>query len=69
MYDFVTLPADMRFKFAIDLAKWPEYFDWQTLPQDWFQRKGANREFPGDENLNLQNLISQQKDKAPTREE
>jgi hypothetical protein len=28
LYDFVTLPADMRFKFAFDLGKWPEYFDW-----------------------------------------
>lgn len=28
MYDFVTLPADMRYKFAFDLAKWPEYFHW-----------------------------------------
>lgn len=28
LYDFVTLPADMRFKFAFDLIKWPEYFDW-----------------------------------------
>ena len=28
LYDFVTLPADMRFKFAFDLAQWPEYFHW-----------------------------------------
>lgn len=28
LYDFVTLPADMRFKFAFDLSKWPEYFSW-----------------------------------------
>jgi hypothetical protein len=58
LYDFVTLPADMRFKFAFDLGKWPEYFDWQTLPHDWSKRKGPQGEFPGDENLNLQNLIS-----------
>lgn len=28
LYDFVTLPADMRFKFAFELSKWLEYFDW-----------------------------------------
>jgi hypothetical protein len=28
LYDFVTLPADMRFKFAFDLGRWPEYFNW-----------------------------------------
>jgi len=69
MYDFVTLPADMRFKFAFDLAKWPEYFDWQTLPHDWSQRKGAHKEYPGDENLNLQNLINTQKKREPSRED
>lgn len=60
----------MRFKFAFDLSKWPEYFDWQTLPHDWSKRKGPEGEFPGDENMNLQNLISQQKERpAATREE
>lgn len=55
LYDFVTLPADMRFKFAFDLSKWMEYFDWQQLPQDWNQnKKNENGEVvPGDENLNL----------------
>ena len=28
LYDFVTLPADMRFKFAFELSNWLEYFDW-----------------------------------------
>jgi hypothetical protein len=42
MYDFVTLPADMRFKFAFDLARWPEYFDWQSLPHDWSSNKGKD---------------------------
>lgn len=28
LYDFVTLPADMRFKFPFDLSQWMEYFDW-----------------------------------------
>ena len=55
LYDFVTLPADMRFKFAFDLVKWPEYFHWQTLPQDWTAGKAG--EYSGDENQNLQNLI------------
>ena len=51
LYDFVTLPADMRFKFAFDLSKWPEYFHWQTLPQDW-SKKNVNGDL-GDENMNL----------------
>ena len=58
MYDFVTLPADMRYKFAFDLSKWPEYFDWQTLPHDWKNRKGQHGEYPGDENMNLNALIN-----------
>lgn len=56
LYDFVTLPADMRYKFAFDLSKWPEYFDWQQLPSDWDRKtkKDENGEVvPGDENLNL----------------
>ena len=51
--DCVTLPADMRFKFAFELERWNEYFDWQALPRDWSQRKGAHGEYPGDENMNL----------------
>lgn len=47
LYDFVTLPADMRFKFAFDLASWPDYFHWQNLPHDW----GSKRD--KDENTNL----------------
>ena len=58
MYDFVTLPADMRYKFAFDLSKWPEYFDWQSLPHDWKNRKGQHGEYPGDENMNLNTLIN-----------
>jgi hypothetical protein len=40
-YDIVTLPSDLRFKFPFDNSnaqltqKWPEYFDWQSLPGDW----------------------------------
>ena len=31
-YDFATLPADLRFKFPFDITKWPEHFDWITVP-------------------------------------
>lgn len=40
-YDIVTLPSDLRFKFPFDNSnvqltqKWPEYFDWLSLPADW----------------------------------
>lgn len=61
MYDHVTLPADMRYKFAFDLSKWHEYFHWQMLPQDWSQRRGPNGDLVGDENLNLPNLVDNQK--------
>lgn len=63
LYDFVTLPADMRFKFAFDLTKWPEYFDWQLLPQDWKTRKR------GDENQNLNSLLNSQKSKTKLSKE
>jgi hypothetical protein len=32
LYDYVTMPSDMRFKFAFDLSKWEEYFDFLQLP-------------------------------------
>ena len=32
LYDFVTLPSDMRFKFSFDISKWPDYFAWVQLP-------------------------------------
>jgi hypothetical protein len=32
VYDPVTLPSDMRFKFSFDLNKWEEYFDYTTVP-------------------------------------
>jgi hypothetical protein len=39
-YDFVTLPSDMRYKFPFDnhgqvTSKWPEFFDWVSIPGDW----------------------------------
>jgi len=63
LYDFVTLPADMRFKFAFDLGKWPEYFHWQTLPQDWSSKKTK------DENVNLDAIIKTQSNQKPKNRE
>jgi hypothetical protein len=37
LYDFVTLPPDLRFKFSFDVVRWPEYFAWLELPQDLIQ--------------------------------
>jgi WD repeat-containing protein 90 len=34
LYDFVTLPPDMRFKFSFPINKWPEQFAWIELPAD-----------------------------------
>ena len=34
LYDFVTLPPDLRFKFSFEINKWPEQFAWLELPQD-----------------------------------
>lgn len=34
LYDFVTLPPDLRFKFSFEISRWPEYFAWLELPQD-----------------------------------
>jgi hypothetical protein len=63
MYDFVTLPADMRYKFAFDLERWTEYFNWQSIPHDW----GAKRN--GDQNQQLESLINQNKKIPVTKEE
>lgn len=61
LYDFVTLPADMRFKFAFELSKWPEYFDWQQVPQDWDKKhvrdSDGNIIRSGDLNTGLNTLI------------
>jgi hypothetical protein len=35
VYDYVTLPSDMRYKFSFDINKWLDYFDWVNLPEDW----------------------------------
>ena len=32
LYDFVTLPPEMRFKFSFDISRWPENFAWLELP-------------------------------------
>lgn len=34
VYDYVTLPSDMRFKFAFDLNKWEEHFDFISMPSN-----------------------------------
>ena len=34
LYDFVTLPPDMRFKFSFHISKWPEQFAWLEMPAD-----------------------------------
>ena len=61
LYDFVTLPADMRFKFAFELSTWPEYFDWQQVPQDWDKKhvrdSDGNTIRSGDLNTGLNTLI------------
>lgn len=28
LYDFVTQPTDMRFKFSFDISRWPDFFRW-----------------------------------------
>lgn len=39
LYDFVTLPPDLRFKYQFEIQKWPEFFAWLELPQDLDDRK------------------------------
>jgi len=34
LYDFVTLPADLRFKFSFNISQWPQHFSWLELPED-----------------------------------
>jgi hypothetical protein len=34
LYDFVTLPPEMRFKFSFHISKWPEQFAWLEMPTD-----------------------------------
>ena len=34
VYDYITMPSDMRFKFGFDINRWEEFYDWRTLPQD-----------------------------------
>jgi hypothetical protein len=43
LYDFVTLPPEMRFKFTFEIHHWPEKFAWLELPADLRpdQRKAA----------------------------
>ena len=32
VYDYITLPSDMRFKFGFDIHRWEEFYDWRNLP-------------------------------------
>jgi hypothetical protein len=34
LYEYVNLPSDLRFKFAFDINRWEEFFDWINLPED-----------------------------------
>lgn len=43
LYDFVTLPPDMRFKFQFEIQRWPEYFAWLELPQDLDDHKNEKK--------------------------
>jgi len=38
-YEFHNLPMDMKFKFGFDLQRWPEFFNWHSLPALWAQTK------------------------------
>lgn len=39
VYDHVTLPSEMRFKFAFDINKWQEHFDFIALPENPDQQR------------------------------
>ena len=39
LYDFVTLPQDMRFKTQFDISKWPLHFAWLQVPDDIIQNQ------------------------------
>ena len=34
LYDFITQPLAMRFKYTFDHSKWPEQFAWLEMPAD-----------------------------------
>ena len=34
VYDYITMPSDMKFKFGFDINRWEEFFDWLSLPAD-----------------------------------
>lgn len=34
LYDFITLPVAMRFKYTFDHSRWPEQFAWLEMPDD-----------------------------------
>jgi hypothetical protein len=59
LYDPVTLPTDMRFKFAYDLSRWHEFFHWQELPRDW--NKGSPDSDDDEYNRGLDYMVDQQR--------
>lgn len=38
-YEYYNLPAELRFKFGFDMARWPEFFTWVSLPALWDQKQ------------------------------
>ena len=34
VYDYITLPSDLRFKFSFDIKRWEEFFSWKNIPYD-----------------------------------
>ena len=43
LYDFVTLPPDLRFKFQFEIQRWPEYFAWLELTKDLDDHKNEKK--------------------------
>jgi hypothetical protein len=61
VYDYVTLPSDMKFKFSFDINRWEEYFDWISLPSDW-DKKNTNTQ-------HNKSKVTFEDDKSKMREE
>ena len=43
-YEFTNLPADMRFKFAFEMHRWLEFFQWTSLPEAWDNAKNPDHQ-------------------------
>ena len=35
LYNYATLPSDMRYKFTFDVNRWSEFYTWNSLPTQW----------------------------------